>query len=139
MTCLRVIAAAMIFCAAARADGQTTRQPMTPHLVQNCPTPSSVQALEYPSAAVRARENGRVVIGLCVDAAGKPTTFEVLTSSGAERLDYVTMRFACAKRYEPSIDADGNAAPTCAALFEYIWRYKDFPGTEGILNPTWIE
>ena len=80
-----------------------------------------------------------MVIGLCVDAAGKPTTYEVLTSSGAERLDYATMRFACAKQYEPSIDANGNPAPTCAAVFDYTWLYKDYPYTKGILNPTYIE
>ncbi|RYG33274.1 MAG: hypothetical protein EON93_09880 [Burkholderiales bacterium] len=92
------------------------------------------QMPDYVPAAIRAREEGRAVIGLCVSKEGVPETFEMLSSSGIPRIDTMTARWACGKRYQPQVDENGRSSPTCAAVAEFDWKLKDFPWIAEMLS-----
>lgn len=83
--------------------------------------------IEYPPSAMRNRQEGRVVVGLCVSPEGAPTSFKMLSLSGVERLDIATAIWACQRRYFPAINAEGERVSSCAAAFDYTWRLADYP------------
>lgn len=74
----------------------------------------SATSSDYPVSAVRANEQGEVVIRVDIDERGFPTSCHVLASSGSAALDerscQVTVRRS---RFEPALDATGQpvAAP----------------------------
>lgn len=92
-----------------------------------CPKQVAGSAPTYPPASIRKGEEGRVVVGLCVDAQGKPSSFELLLRSGAPRLDIATTLWSCGRVYIPEVDSRGAPRSTCAAVSEFTWRLEDFP------------
>ncbi len=67
---------------------------------------------DYPPLAARENREGRVSLGVGVDATGRVTSCSVLASSGHEDLDaqscFLMMRRG---RYAPARDAAGNSVP----------------------------
>jgi hypothetical protein len=80
----------------------------------------------YPAASVRAKEEGHVLLGLCLAPDGYAESFEMLSSPNISRLEVATALWACGKRYEPSHDASGALARNCAAVAELDWRLKSY-------------
>lgn len=71
---------------------------------------SWMQDAEYPSAALRAEEEGSVTIRLAVASSGEVSTCEVVKSSGSRVLDAETCRVVKRRaRYTPARDAAGQA------------------------------
>ena len=66
--------------------------------------------VEYPSAALRAEEQGSVTIKLAIDASGDVAACDVVKSSGSTALDTETCRTVKRRaRYTPATDANGRA------------------------------
>lgn len=64
----------------------------------------------YPPSAIRAREQGRVIAIVSVDATGHPTACRIDVSTGSPALDDGTCHIALTKgRFEPARDAKGRA------------------------------
>lgn len=93
----------------------------------SCPKQLAGSAPVYPLASLRKGEEGRVVVGLCVDERGKPSSFEILQSSGAARLDIATTLWSCGRAYVPEVDRRGVPRSSCAAVSEFTWKLEDFP------------
>jgi len=69
---------------------------------------------DYPSEAIRAGEQGEVVIRVDVDARGRSTACRVLASSGSTALDERSCQVSMRRgRFIPALDANGQpvAAP----------------------------
>lgn len=65
---------------------------------------------DYPPAALRAAEEGRVVYRVSVDANGRATKCDIMTSSGSPVLDVKTCDIVEMRgRFEPARDAAGVA------------------------------
>jgi TonB family protein len=94
-----------------------------------CPSSGAltIDPPEYPTASSRACEEGRVVVGLCLAPNGRPETVELLYSSGFPRLDEATMKWACRVQHQPATDSSGAPVRTCASVFDYTFRLRDYP------------
>ncbi len=69
--------------------------------------------MDYPAAAIRAREQGNVRIALNIGVDGAVTDCAVTTSSGSEALDSATCAIARERfRFTPGRTSDGLAAPS---------------------------
>ncbi|RPH46950.1 MAG: energy transducer TonB [Burkholderiales bacterium] len=66
--------------------------------------------LDYPIAARRAREEGRVHVRVLVDASGLPAQTLVVQSSGHPRLDASALAAAQSTRFRPHTE-NGVALP----------------------------
>ncbi|MFZ5747429.1 MAG: energy transducer TonB [Pseudomonadota bacterium] len=67
---------------------------------------------DYPSAAIRAEEQGTVGFRLDVDASGKVTNCTVTSSSGSSLLDNTACSLLKRRaRFSPAEDANGNKIP----------------------------
>lgn len=65
---------------------------------------------DYPAAAIRNEEQGRVAFMLSVDASGRVTACAITSSSGSAALDAATCRIMRSRaRYTPARDANGKA------------------------------
>ena len=65
---------------------------------------------EYPSAALRAEEQGAVTVKLAIDERGQVSACEVVKSSGSSALDSETCRTVRRRaRYTPAVGTDGRA------------------------------
>ena len=65
--------------------------------------------IEYPTAALRAEEQGTVRVRLSVDTGGRVSDCAVILSSGSNSLDAETCRvFSRRARYRPATDAGGR-------------------------------
>ena len=74
---------------------------------------SYLSADDYPAAAMRANEQGRVSFTLDVDANGRVTACAITSSSGSASLDSATCRIMRSRaRYTPARDANGKAIPS---------------------------
>lgn len=95
-----VIAGAALAAQANGAAGPSPRAPIARYI--------SID--DYPSAALLARQQGRVSVRLGVSAAGRVTECAVTVSSGAAILDASTCRLLRSRvRFEPARDARGAA------------------------------
>jgi len=71
----------------------------------------------YPPAAIRAEEEGRVVAKLTVGTDGRVTGCVVTTSSNSSSLDQATCRIAQSRvRFSPALDATGNPVTSSYTL-----------------------
>jgi TonB family protein len=91
--------------------------------------------LDYPPGAMRYKEEGQVVLGLCVAPDGHTETVEILKSSPFYRLNLMTALWACGKRREPARSADGSPVRSCAAVVDITWRLSEFDIPDHVLNP----
>lgn len=86
------------------------------------PLASFLTADDYPSAAIRMGEQGTVSFRLSVDAAGRVSACDVLSTSGSETLDSTTCRLMTMRtRFRPATDSSGRPV---AGSYEgrIIWR-----------------
>jgi protein TonB len=68
-----------------------------------------INADDYPPAAIRAGEEGKVAVAVAVDASGQPIGCRIVTSSGSSALDQASCRAMQRGRFEPARDANGTA------------------------------
>lgn len=79
----------------------------------------------YPPAAVRNQEQGRVVATLTVGTDGRVTDCRVTSSSGSRDLDDTTCRIARSRvRYSPAKDDAGNPIASTVTL-PVRWQLED--------------
>ncbi len=82
---------------------------------------------EYPPAALRAQVSGVTRIRFSVDAAGKPTSAEVVGSSGPTRehrlLDNEAKKALATCPFKPGIDAEGRPIGTQVEV-SYAWKLE---------------
>jgi periplasmic protein TonB len=77
--------------------------------------------LDYPAAALRNREQGRVGFALAIDSNGRVNGCRITASSGSSALDSTTCRILRSRaRYTPARDARGVAVPD-AYIGEIVW------------------
>ena len=69
-------------------------------------------AKDYPPAARRSMQQGRVAVELTIDATGRVTECRVVASSGSAELDKATCDLVRLRgRFEPALDKQGNPVP----------------------------
>lgn len=71
----------------------------------------------YPSASLKARESGKVVMNICVSPKGNVDSVELARSSGFPRLDQVALGIATEYRFHP---ATRHGHPVAACVDYYI-------------------
>jgi protein TonB len=72
-----------------------------------------IHELDYPAAALQARQSGTVRFSLDVGPDGRVTGCTITRSSGSSLLDASTCRLIRARaRFSPAIDSNGNPAPS---------------------------
>lgn len=102
--------------------GMALATPPTPR----APIPRYISPMDYPDAALRARQQGRVAVRLGVSAEGRVTDCTVTASSRSAVLDASTCRILFSRvRFEPARDAQGIAV---AGTFETFVDWS-LPGT----------
>ncbi len=70
----------------------------------------SITNADYPSAAIRSRQQGAVRLQLSVSAQGRPSACVILSSSGSDVLDTQTCTLATERfRFDPPRNARGEA------------------------------
>jgi len=67
----------------------------------------------YPSASIKARESGTVVMKICVTPQGSVATVELARSSGFPRLDKAALGMAAEYRFRPAT-REGHPIAVCA-------------------------
>lgn len=73
----------------------------------------SINNMDYPAAAIRAREQGSVRMRISVSADGFVTNCEIASSSGSQVLDTQTCALATQRfRFAPGRNERGEAAPS---------------------------
>ena len=99
---------------AADPAGTVPGTPPTPRM----PVPSYIFFEDYPDAALRARQQGRVAVRLEVSAAGRVTSCTVTASSRSSVLDATTCRILRSRvRFDPARDAQGVAVAGTFSTF----------------------
>lgn len=78
----------------------------------------------YPPSALRAEEQGRVVVVLAIDALGRVTGCELSQSSGSQALDEVTCRQARTAVFDPARDERGRKV-AATLKFPVRWQLPD--------------
>lgn len=81
---------------------------------------------DYPAGSQAAREEGDVVVELCVSAGGIVDDVKLLKSSGHARLDAATVTGLNQSRFEPAT-RDGRRVPVCGYAVTIGWRLNDTP------------
>jgi protein TonB len=69
----------------------------------------------YPESSRRAGEEGRAMVKVCVNAAGKIESAEIQTTSGFPALDQAAIKLAKAMKFKPAT-SEGKAVTQCAPL-----------------------
>jgi TonB family protein len=82
------------------------------HARPQAPLASYAMEGDYPAAAIRNREQGRVAVALVIGPEGRVTACTIIASSGSAALDAATCRILRSRaRYAPARDARGNPVP----------------------------
>lgn len=74
---------------------------------------------EYPSAALRAGEEGDVVVSACVDKDGRMSDVKLIKSSGSQRLDDATLKGLARTRLDPAIGTDNKPIAMCNPPYQF--------------------
>ena len=74
---------------------------------------------EYPAAALRAGEEGDVVVSVCVDKDGRMSDVKLVKSSGSQRLDDATIKGLARTRLDPAIGTDGKPIAMCNPNYQF--------------------
>ncbi|MDH5833661.1 energy transducer TonB [Luteimonas kalidii] len=90
------------------ARDQTVRERAAPALPNRDARPLSQSAPEYPGAAMRAGEEGTVMVEVAVGADGSPTDVSIAQRSGSRELDRAALQAVRGWTFEPAI-RDGQA------------------------------
>ncbi len=82
---------------------------------------------DYPSAALRAGEQGDVVVSVCVDKDGRMSDVKLVKSSGFPRLDDATLKGLARTRLDPAIGTDNKPIAMCNPpyQFTFTWNLED--------------
>ena len=84
--------------------------------------PDWFRARDYPPAAERARQSGKVAITLSVDPTGKAIGCDVISSSGVPLLDTGTCEIALRNaRFKPARTASGEAVAGTYVIPGVTW------------------
>jgi protein TonB len=67
----------------------------------------------YPSASIKAKESGTVVMKICVTSQGSVDRVELAHSSGFPRLDQAALSMAAEYRFRPAM-REGHPVAACA-------------------------
>jgi protein TonB len=78
----------------------------------------------YPSASVRAGEQGTTRLEVCISAAGRVTSVSVARSSGFQRLDDAAAKWIRGEKFSPG-KIGGVAQSMCGHNVYYEWNLKD--------------
>lgn len=78
----------------------------------------------YPSAALRANEQGTTQLEVCVSNAGRVTSVSVTKSSGSSRLDDAAAKWIRGEKFSPGM-IGGVAQSMCGHQVYYEWNLKD--------------
>lgn len=88
--------------------------------------PDWFRARDYPPAAERARQSGKVAITLSVDPTGKAIGCDVTSSSGFPLLDTGTCEIALRNaRFKPARTASGDAVAGTYFIPGITWTLTD--------------
>ena len=69
----------------------------------------AVTARDYPAISIRLREQGVVIVNVCVEASGEVSEVTLVESSGHERLDDAALRLVRGRfEYNPATQGDEN-------------------------------
>ena len=74
---------------------------------------------EYPSASLRANEEGDVVVSVCVDKDGRMSDVKLVKSSGFQRLDEATLKGLARTRLDPAVGSDGKPIAMCNPPYQF--------------------
>ncbi len=74
---------------------------------------------EYPAAALRAGEEGDVVVSVCVDKDGKMSDVKLVKSSGSQRLDDATLKGLARTRLDPAVGSDNKPIAMCNPPYQF--------------------
>jgi TonB family protein len=100
-------------------DGSITRKP---EIDQNRTT-----FPDYPPASLRARETGSVALSLCLRPDGRIVWADIKRSSGIQRLDDATLRYAFSGMVLTPAIAGDNAVAVCGVEKLVDWTIADAP------------
>ena len=78
----------------------------------------------YPTASLRANEQGTTQLEVCVSTAGRVTSVSVAKSSGFQRLDDAAAKWIRGERFAPG-KIGGVAQSMCGHQVYYEWSVKD--------------
>ncbi len=78
----------------------------------------------YPSASLRASEQGTTGLDVCVSAQGRVTSVNVVKSSGFARLDDAAAKWLRGERFAPGT-VGGVAQSVCGHSVIYEWNLQD--------------
>jgi protein TonB len=79
---------------------------------------------DYPSASVRAGEQGTTHLEVCVNNGGRVTSVSVAGTSGSPRLDDAAAKWIRNERFTPGM-IDGVAQSMCGHDVYYEWNLRD--------------
>ena len=82
---------------------------------------------EYPAAALRAGEQGEVIVSVCVAVDGRISDVKLVKSSGSERLDEATLKGLPRTRLDPAIGSDGKPIAMCSPPYQFtlVWNLEE--------------
>lgn len=117
---------------AAIAQVVSTPTPAPPPPVKAAPAPPAPVTLksrpkpgrrfekpDYPSASLRANEEGDVIVSVCVDKDGRMSDVKLVKSSGFERLDEATLKGLARTRLDPAVGSDGKPIAMCNPPYQF--------------------
>jgi len=85
---------------------------------------------DYPAAALRTGQEGRVVVALGISETGRVRDCRIALSSGSAVLDATTCRILRSRaRYRPALDVHGHAMADVDAD-EIVWRLPTAAGAD---------
>lgn len=91
---------------------------------------------EYPPAAIRREEQGRVLVRLRVLASGAVAGLQLLSSSGHASLDEAAMNYLSTARFVPARDASGSPVDSLVAVpIDFVLEDQVPPRAEQIKKP----
>ena len=79
---------------------------------------------DYPPRALRAREEGDVMVSMCVDISGRASDVKLIQSSGNSQLDDATVKGMSRMRFTPAKDENGKNTAWCTPPYQLTvsWR-----------------
>lgn len=94
--------------------------PPLPAVPPKGPTAESARRIidDYPTSALRAKQEGDVTLSMCVSAEGRATDVKVIRSSGVKVLDDAAIRAVPKLRFTPGTDSFGKPVAWCTPVYE---------------------
>jgi TonB family protein len=83
----------------------------------------------YPPESRRNHEEGDTAVEMCVDANGRTDSVSVISSSGFDRLDVVTVQMLNSMPLKPA-RLGGKPVPMCGYVFMVVWSLRKPPSPD---------